>query len=182
MRTTILLTIAALVALPFAAAAVPTTTNYDAKLHLSGDATHRGNAALVPNESFQYDLQVDGVVSQIGKRLAGSLTGTIKITYKDDDNNTVTVDEESVTLKVEGTRAPYLAQGVDGFRLTVQQTGQSGNLKNFVIPGAFTTGVSEDDNGTKEYAIADQGAGQAQFKDTQHWQLDVVGSLSLDPQ
>lgn len=162
------------------AAGPPTQTPFDAELRLAGDATHRGNAALVPHESFQYELRVDGTILQgSNNRMSGSLTGTINITYENDDGEVVIVDNEPVTLQVEGTRAPFAAAGVDGFRITIQQTGQSGNLRAFVIPGAFTTGVSEDDDGAKSYAIADQGNGQAQFRDTQHWQLDVIGTLRL---
>lgn len=182
MRALVLAALLVPLALPFVGAAEPTTTSFDAALRLAGDATHKGNAALVPDASFQYELRVDGVIDQVGKRLDGQLTGVINITYRDEDDNTVTVDSEPVTLQVVGTRAPFVAQGLDGFRLNVHQTGQSGNLKNFVIPGAYTTGVTENDDGSKAYAVATNGKGQAQFKDTQHWQLDVVGTLTLTPQ
>ncbi|MFA5862717.1 MAG: hypothetical protein WDA16_13585 [Candidatus Thermoplasmatota archaeon] len=179
-RPFLTLAIFALLAIPLVAAAPPTQTVSDGELRLAGDATHRGNAALVPDESFQYELRVDGTILQgSNNRISGSLTGTINITYENDDGDVVIVDNEPVTLQVEGTRAPFAAPGVDGFRITIQQTGQSGNLRAFVIPGAFTTSVSEDDEGAKTYAIADQGNGQAQFRDTQHWQLDVVGGLTL---
>lgn len=183
MRTLATLAALAILTLPLVGAAPPTQTAFDGELRLAGDATHRGNAALVPDESFQYELRVDGTILQgSNNRLSGSLTGTINITYENDDGDVVIVDNEPVTLQVEGTRAPFAAAGVDGFRVTIQQTGQSGNLRAFVIPGAFTTGVSEDDGGAKSYTIADQGNGQAQFRDTQHWQLDVLGTLTLSAQ
>ena len=169
-------------ALPLSVAAGPEGTPFDASMRLAGDATHKGNAALVPDASFQYELRVDGVVSQVGKRLEGELSGVVNITYRDEDNDTVVVNSEPVTLKLVGTRAPFQAQGLDGFRLNVHQTGQGGNLKNLVIPGAYTTGVSEDEEGAKSYTVTTNGKGQAQFKDTHHWQLDVVGTLTLSPQ
>lgn len=182
MRTLVLLSVIALAALPLALAAPPTITSFDAELRLAGDATHRGNAALIPDETFQYELRVDGAIDQVGSRLEGTLTGTINITYENEDGDVVTVNSEPLTLAVHGTRAPFTAQSVDGFRVTIQQQGQSGNLRAFVIPGAFTTGVSESDDGAKSYALADQGNGQAQFRDTQHWQVDILGTLTLIPQ
>jgi hypothetical protein len=41
--------------------------------------------------------------------------------------------------------------------------------------------VSEDEDGAKSYAVGTNGKGQAQFRDTKHWQLDVVGTLTLAP-
>ena len=181
MRALLALLLLLSLALPATLAAGGAGAPFDARMRLAGDATHKGNAAVVPEATFQYELRVDGVVSQVGKRLEGELSGFLNVTYRDAQNSTVAVNHEAVTLKLVGTRAPFAAQGMDGFRLNVHQTGQSGNLKNLVIPGAYTTGVSEDEAGAKSYAVATNGKGQAQFKDTKHWQLDVVGTLALAP-
>ena len=181
MRAVLLLLLLLPLAAPATLAAGPQGTPFDASMRLAGDATHKGNDALVPDASFQYELRVDGVVGQVGKRLEGELSGVVNITYRDEENGTVTVNSEPVTLKLVGTRAPFAAQGLDGFRLNVHQAGQSGNLKNLVVPGAYTTGATEGEDGAKAYAVATKGKGQAQFKDTHHWQLDVAGTLTLTP-
>jgi hypothetical protein len=124
------LAVLAALVLPLALAAPPEATPFDARLRLAGDATHKGIAAVVPEAAFQYELRADGVVTQAGKRLEGELRGFINVTYRDAENNSVAVNHEAVTLKLVGTRAPFAAQGLDGFRLNVHQTGQGGNLKN----------------------------------------------------
>ncbi|MFA5861330.1 MAG: choice-of-anchor X domain-containing protein, partial [Candidatus Thermoplasmatota archaeon] len=161
----------------------PNATSVGASVAFDCDATHHGSSLLVPDATFHCQLTAAGRLYQPsgsgpGSRAEGDISGTINITYPDLLGNVIVLDSEPVTLHLNAQRSMALDQGIS---VTMQQTGQTGNLRSFVLPNVASTGVTVNADGAKTYSIVDHGLGQAQFLDTQHFSLDVTGTIGFSP-